>query len=59
MRRCTLCTLPETHETITFDEEGVCSVCKNARVKDEIDWESRLNDLMSIADGHRGKKNYD
>ena len=59
MRRCTLCTLPETHETITFDDEGVCSVCKNARVKDEIDWESRLKDLMLIADGYRGKKDYD
>jgi len=28
MKRCTRCVLPETHETIVFDEEGVCNICR-------------------------------
>ena len=29
LRRCTRCVLPETFPLISFDEEGVCSVCRN------------------------------
>ena len=33
MRYCTKCLIPETHETITFDEEGVCNVCRQIEFK--------------------------
>lgn len=29
LRRCTRCILPETFPLLTFDEEGVCSLCRN------------------------------
>jgi len=29
LRRCTRCLLPETFPMISFDEEGVCSVCRD------------------------------
>lgn len=29
MRRCTRCVLPETFPDISFDEDGVCSVCRD------------------------------
>ena len=42
LRRCTRCALPETHESIIFDDEGVCNVCRQEEFKrDSIDWEAR------------------
>ena len=60
MRRCTRCTLPETHETITFDVEGVCNICRNADQKgDKVNWEARKKELHELADLHRGTGAYD
>ncbi len=60
LRRCTRCTLPETHETIVFDKDGVCNVCLNAEIKKEkIDWSVRLLELKKLADDYRGKGTYD
>ena len=28
LRRCTRCAIPETQETIVFDEAGVCNDCR-------------------------------
>ena len=57
--RCSRCVLPETHETITYDTLGVCSVCRNSELKESIDWDARLRDLNLIADQNRGKHDYD
>lgn len=35
MKRCTKCLLPETHESISFDENGVCSICRQVEFKSE------------------------
>ena len=41
MRYCNRCLLPETHDTIMFDDEGVCSVCRQIEYRDEeIDWDA-------------------
>ena len=48
MKKCVKCLLPETHETITFDTQGVCSVCSNFGIKQEVDWESRNEELKRI-----------
>ena len=38
MKRCVKCNLPETHETITFDSDGVCNICnQNLFKKEEAD----------------------
>lgn len=59
LRRCTKCLLPETHETITFDLEGVCSVCVNSDLKKSVDWDKRKADLIRITDKFRGKGSHD
>ena len=60
LRRCTRCTLPQTHETIVFDAEGVCNVCRQFEYKrDSIDWTARKRDLDSLIESYRGKYDYD
>jgi len=58
--RCSKCVLPQTHETITFDNQGVCNICKGQEYKqDSIDWTSKKKDLNELIESHRGKYDYD
>lgn len=60
MKKCIKCLLPETHESISFDSEGVCSVCRQVEYKaDKIDWVSRKKELSALIEEHRGKYDYD
>jgi N-acetyl sugar amidotransferase len=47
-------------DTITFDEEGVCSVCRQVEFKKEkIDWADRARQLQEIIAEYKGKGLYD
>ena len=47
LRRCTRCLLPETHETIVFDREGVCNNCRGQEIKQaQLDWQSKKKELI-------------
>jgi len=60
LKRCKKCLLPETHETILFDEEGVCNVCRqNEFKKEKIDWAKKKQDLDELVEQYRGKYDYD
>ena len=60
LKRCSRCALPETHESITFDPEGVCNVCRQVEYKQEqIDWASRRSQLDELITEYRGKHEYD
>lgn len=60
LKHCTKCLLPETHETITFDIEGVCSVCNNHGKKQLVDWSQRKEELdLIIADVKKRNASYD
>jgi len=60
MKYCTKCLLPETHETIEFNEEGVCNICQQNRFKKKhIDWDSKRKDFEDILNSYRGKYSYD
>ncbi len=60
MRKCTRCLVPETVDTISFDEEGVCSVCRQVETKkDRIDWADRQRQLDAIIEEYKGKDLYD
>lgn len=60
MRYCSRCVMPETAETLTFDEQGVCSVCRQIEVqKSAIDWAARGRELDALIDAFRGKHDYD
>jgi N-acetyl sugar amidotransferase len=60
LRRCSRCALPETHETIVFDQEGVCNVCRQHEYKQsQIDWAARERELTDLIERHRGSHAYD
>jgi N-acetyl sugar amidotransferase len=50
----------ETVDTITFDEFGVCSVCRQVEFKKEkIDWDTRGHQLQEMIARHKGNGLYD
>lgn len=60
LNRCTKCVTPETHETITYDEQGVCSICRQVELKEsQIDWDAKKKDLDELVAKYRGKNDYD
>lgn len=60
LRRCSRCVLPETHETIYFDEEGVCNICRQQEFKQEmINWSEKKKELDELIERYRGKNDYD
>ncbi|WP_420589825.1 N-acetyl sugar amidotransferase [Bacterioplanoides sp.] len=60
MKRCVQCGLPETYETIEFDENSVCNICNQKNYRDtDIDWQSRKKTLDKLIETYRGKYEYD
>jgi N-acetyl sugar amidotransferase len=52
--------MPETAETLGFDDAGVCSVCDQVAFKQTgIDWDAKRPELDAIIDAARGKYDYD
>ncbi len=57
IERCVKCTLPITWETLYFDEEGVCNICRNWEKKQkEINWKEREAQLIKIFSKTRQKR---
>ncbi|MGH8430135.1 MAG: N-acetyl sugar amidotransferase [Solimonas sp.] len=60
LKKCSRCGLPETFETIEFDGEGVCNICRQRDFKaDRIDWSARRLELGQLIESYRGKHDYD
>ncbi len=60
MKTCNNCFLPETHETIEYDNIGVCNVCNNHKFKKKnINWSQKLLDFEKILSLYRNKNSYD
>lgn len=60
LKRCSRCILPETHETIVFDDKGVCNVCYQHEYKQAvIDWQVKKKELDNLIETYRGKYDYD
>ena len=59
MIRCSRCNLPENHESIAFNEEGVCNICQNQDLREEIDWGERKKDLDKLINEYKGNYDYD
>ena len=59
MKKCKSCLLPETYETIEYNEDS-CNICKGASFKNKsIDWDKRKKELDNLIDKYRGKHSYD
>jgi len=60
LKKCNNCQLPETYETIEFDNKGGCNICESTKFKNEkIDWESRKKELNEVIEKNRNKCDYD
>ena len=60
MQRCSNCLLPETHETISFDNAGTCGVCRQQHIKNEsVDWHTKKQELDLLVERYKGKFDYD
>ncbi len=62
MQYCTRCVYPSIAASpLTFDEEGVCSGCRVAKQKKQIDWEARGRLFKELLEEYRSKDggNYD
>lgn len=60
LRRCNNCVSTETLETIQFDDEGICNICRAHEQKwEKIDWDKRKKDLDDLIESYRGKYDYD
>ena len=60
MKKCTKCVIPETHETIAFDNKGVCNICNQVGVqKANIDWKKKKEELNQLIEQYKGKYDYD
>lgn len=44
--------------TLAFDSEGVCDACRTAELKENIDWDTREQELVQLLDKHRRKDGY-
>lgn len=60
MKTCAKCVMPETAESLHFDETGTCSVCRQIEFKHtRIDWEARGQELQELVAQYKGKYDYD
>ena len=59
LRLCTRCVLPETHETISFDEYGVCSICRGQEIKSTLNWDEKLIELHELVSSIPAGSDYD
>jgi len=54
IKYCSNCLFPETKPDLSFNDEGVCSACTAAELKDQgIDWEERAKQFHEIVDHYR------
>lgn len=60
LKKCVKCGLPETYETIEFDDKGVCNICRQQQFKQgAINWGARKSMLDDLVSQYRGKYDYD
>ncbi len=59
MKYCTKCVIPQTAETNTYDNRGICSVCTQINDKSKIDWKQREKDLDDLILNFKNKYEYD
>ena len=48
MQYCKKCVEPESNCGLTFDEDGICNVCRHYEKKRTVDWNKRLGELKRM-----------
>ena len=57
IRYCRECVMPETKPDILFDEDQVCSACRNFASRESVDWDVRKRQLLEIVERYRSHDN--
>ncbi len=52
---CKKCVMSNQRPRIIFDEEGICSGCRNNETKQKTNWKEREKELIDLLDQHRSK----
>lgn len=56
MRYCVRCVYPASSAVpLAFDEAGMCSGCRTAEQRQDVDWDERRNRLVRTLERHRSK----
>lgn len=50
MRYCSTCVMPDTKPGVVLDANGQCNACRNKKVKNSIDWDSRRDEFGLLVD---------
>jgi len=54
VKYCKKCVISNQRPRIAFDEEGVCSACRNVYYKNNVvNWNEREKELRNLLDQHR------
>ncbi len=53
MKICIKCVMPETWAGITFDDNGVCSLCRESEKERNIDWNAREKILRKLLEKYK------
>ena len=56
MKFCKNCLMPDTRPGITFNKDGICIACQNNAKKENVDWNSRFDELKVLCDKYRRKQ---
>ena len=60
MKYCIKCLFPDTKPGLTMDENGVCDACRTSKLKEQIDWDKRREELKNILNKYKSRDgNYD
>ena len=59
MEYCKKCVIPQTAETNRFDDQGICSVCRQIEIKDGLDWVKREKNLKEVIKKYKNQNDYD
>lgn len=59
MKRCIKCLYSELKPDLHFDELGVCSACRSAKLRSFINWAERKKELEAILETGKNSSGYD
>jgi len=50
---CKQCVMPDTKPDLWFDDDGVCSACRNYGARANIDWDARAKEFAGLIEKYR------
>tara|TARA_B100000029_G_scaffold516748_1_gene633634 strand:- start:9421 stop:10560 length:1140 start_codon:yes stop_codon:yes gene_type:complete len=56
---CKNCVLPDTKPDLSFDEKGICNACNNFKNRENIDWDKRKEEFLSLIEEYKTNENWD